>query len=261
MMKKSYIGMVAAVLLAGGVLAGCGDKETGTTQRAAVSGQTMEDSVKQTAPMQVPSTAQAETQPVQTSAPAEEAAATQPPAETTEAAAQAAPQAAAPGETTLALTDSGISPDAAKDVALEDAGVSEAEVSGMRVRREYEDGVDVYKVEFYVQNKEYDYEIAAYYGEILSFDYDIDNDYYYPGAQQTAPTGGQQGTISMEEAMNLVLAKVPGATAENIRIKMDWDDGRQLYEGDVYYDKKEYEFEMDASTGNFLEWSEESIYY
>ena len=29
------------------------------------------------------------------------------------------------------------------------------------------------------------------------------------------------------------------------------------YEGDIIYDGKEYEFEIDASTGTILEWSEE----
>lgn len=165
------------------------------------------------------------------------------------------------GETTMALTDSGISPDAAKDIALSDAGISEQEVSGMRVKREYEDGRDVYNVEFYIQNKEYDYEIDAFTKEIVSVDFDIDNDFYYPGTENTAPTGDGQGMIGLEEATSRALAKVPGATEENIRIKLEWDDGREFYEGDIYYDQKEYEFEMDARTGDFLEWSEESIYH
>lgn len=35
------------------------------------------------------------------------------------------------------------------------------------------------------------------------------------------------------------------------------DDGYYKYEGDIIYNQKEYEFEIDANTGTFLEWSEE----
>ena len=30
-----------------------------------------------------------------------------------------------------------------------------------------------------------------------------------------------------------------------------------IYEGDIYYQQKEYEFEIDANNGSFLKWSEE----
>ena len=43
-----------------------------------------------------------------------------------------------------------------------------------------------------------------------------------------------------------------------MRIRLDRDDGREVYEGEVYYDRTEYEFEIDASTGSFLEWSADS---
>lgn len=49
--------------------------------------------------------------------------------------------------------------------------------------------------------------------------------------------------------------------AENVRlylkIELDYDDGYYKYEGDIIYDQKEYEFEIDANTGEFLEWKEE----
>ena len=42
-----------------------------------------------------------------------------------------------------------------------------------------------------------------------------------------------------------------------MRIKLDYDDGYYKYEGDVIYNQVEYDFEMDANTGNFLEWEED----
>ena len=63
--------------------------------------------------------------------------------------------------------------------------------------------------------------------------------------------------ISLEEAQNIALERVPGATSQNISVKLDWDDGWYIYEGDILYNRMEYEFEIDANTGNILKWEEE----
>lgn len=146
-------------------------------------------------------------------------------------------------------TSSGITEDEAKTIALQDAGVSASDAVFVRVERDRDDGRSVYDLEFYAGNTEYDYEIDSTTGKIVSADFDIES--------YTIPSGN--GTIlSVEEARNLVLAKVPGASAEDVRISLDRDDGRQTYEGELYYNQMEYEFEIDAATGNFIEWSAES---
>lgn len=66
-----------------------------------------------------------------------------------------------------------------------------------------------------------------------------------------------QVSISLEKAKKLALDRVSGATENNIHIKLDYDDGHYVYEGEILYEQKEYEFEIDANTGTFLEWSEE----
>lgn len=63
--------------------------------------------------------------------------------------------------------------------------------------------------------------------------------------------------ISLEQAQNIALERVPGATSQNISIKLDFDDGWYIYEGDILYNRMEYEFEIDANTGNVLKWEEE----
>ena len=69
--------------------------------------------------------------------------------------------------------------------------------------------------------------------------------------------GGNGTVISVDKARSIALAKVPGASANDIRIHLDRDDGRQIYEGEIYYNRMEYEFEIDASTGTIIEWSAE----
>ena len=64
--------------------------------------------------------------------------------------------------------------------------------------------------------------------------------------------------VSMEEAMQIALARVPGATEQDVSIELERDDGWLIYEGDILYNRMEYEFEIDAETGTVLKWEEEA---
>lgn len=148
----------------------------------------------------------------------------------------------------------------AKQKALEHAGVKEDETTFLQVKQDYEDGVLVYEVEFFVAttNSEYDYEIDATTGEIRSFDYDAES--YSPEQASTSPTDSSNSAKSEDEVRKIALAKVPGATASDIRLTLDRDDGRLLYEGKIVYDDMKYEFEIDAYSGAILEWEAESVF-
>ena len=143
---------------------------------------------------------------------------------------------------------------AAKQIALDHAGVSEGDTAFLMSKSDYDDGVAVYDVEFYVAstNTEYDYEIDASTGEIRSYDYDAEN---YSGTQST--TGE---TKAEAEIRQIALAKVPGATDKDIQLTLDRDDGKLRYEGKIIYDGTEYEFEIDAYSGAILEWDAESVF-
>lgn len=136
----------------------------------------------------------------------------------------------------------------ARSIALEHAGVAESDAKFYRVERDSDDGRAVYEVEFYSGNTEYDYEISAETGEILSYDSDIEG--------WAAQSGNAEGSaVTLEQARELVLERVPGAAASDVQIEQERDDGLDIYEGEVYYDRTEYEFEIDASTGSFIKWS------
>lgn len=69
--------------------------------------------------------------------------------------------------------------------------------------------------------------------------------------------GGADVQISLEEATQIALERVPGATEQNISIHLDFDDGWYIYEGDIIYNRMEYEFDIDANTGTILKWEQE----
>ncbi len=139
----------------------------------------------------------------------------------------------------------------AKSIALKDAGITEDQTSGIRVKLERDDGVQQYEVEFYAGDKEYDYEIDAVTGNILNKDMDIEDDFQKSGASDAS--------ISEDEARKIALNEVSGAGENDIRIHQDKDDGRTIYEGTIVYKERKYEFEIDANSGKILEWEEESL--
>lgn len=144
-----------------------------------------------------------------------------------------------------------ISEDEAKDIALKDAGLTEEQVSGLWCKLDTDDGVQQYEVEFYADGNEYDYEVDAASGNILSKKKELEDDREKVGSSNTA--------VTEEQARKIALEKVPGAGEKDIRIHQDTDDGKVVYEGSVVYQEKKYEFEIDADSGKLLEWEEESV--
>ena len=137
-------------------------------------------------------------------------------------------------------------------IALSHAGIDSSDVMFIQAQEDRDDGQSVYDVEFYAGNQEYDYEILKSTGDILSYDYNIE------GYSQTQESGK---SVSIEETKKNMLAKVSGASEQNIRIWEEKDDGRVTYKGQIIYSDTEYDFEVDASTGQILEWSSERLGY
>lgn len=160
--------------------------------------------------------------------------------------------ASAPSAAPAASSSSTITEAEAKQIALDHAGVSESETERMRVKLGRDDGVQEYEVNFYVGNREYDYDINAATGEIRSYDSEIDDDY-------VSSTEAAGAAISEDEARATVVARVSGASASDVRLYLERDDGRMVYEGELIYNGTEYEFQIDATTGAVLDWESESV--
>ena len=130
----------------------------------------------------------------------------------------------------------------AKELALKHAGLSSKEVSFLQLKLDWDDGRAVYEVEFYSGNREYDYEIDAVTGAVVDFDSDIE-DYTIPS--------GSAGLIGKDRAKELAL-KHAGLSIKKVsfvRVELDRDDGRAVYEVEFYSGNREYDYEIDAVTG------------
>ena len=139
----------------------------------------------------------------------------------------------------------------AKDIALKHAGVSAQQANFTKMKLDREFGRSEYELEFFVGNVEYDYEIDAADGTVRKFSRET---HAFNPTQGNAQTG-QPGLIGEQKAMEIALARVPGAKPEHVRkLKLDYDDRMQLYEGEIFYNFREYEFEINAQTGEVVGW-------
>ena len=172
-----------------------------------------------------------------------------------------APAAASPspsaGQTTGGqAAATAVTEEQARETALSHAGLTADQVTFVRSELDRDDGRLMYDVEFYTSDyKEYDYEIDASTGEILSYDYDAEGYSYQPNA-----TPGT--AITAEQARAIALAEVPGAAESDIyEFETDRDDGRLEYEGKIIYNNTEYEFTIDGYSGAIREWDAEPFHW
>ena len=175
----------------------------------------------------------------------------------------------------------------AKSIALEHAGLTAAQATFIKAHLDYDDGLVVYDIEFYSGNVEYDYEIDAVSGHILNYDREIE--YYtiaqnsavqppsspatnhqhsashpspapHPNsasgtpAQNTTPVpsssnSGQYIGEARVKAIALSAAGLAESQVHRIKVQLDREDSRMVYEIDFKCGQMEYEYEIDAITG------------
>lgn len=183
-----------------------------------------------------------------------------------------------------------IGQDKAKEAAFSDAGVRESDVTRLKVSKDKDDGQVEYEIEFSVGEKGYSYDISGANGEILSSEVELETvkTPQTGTAAQTAGNGADTGNskdtagetktdnktdnntnagqssgtnanvaVNEADAIKTALERVPGATEQDLRMKLDFEDGYYVYEGDIIYEQREYEFEIDAQSGEILKWEEE----
>ena len=163
---------------------------------------------------------------------------------------------------TAAAPDNAIGVKAAEEAAVKDAGVKMEDITGIRSHLEKDDGQYVYDVDFYVGDVKYEYEINAETGKILEKDKEV---------KKTAPKKADTSTgikdkkdaagtyIEIEEAKKIALKDAGLKEDEVTFCTVDFDnDGRiPEYEIEFIKGKMEYEYDIDALTGEILNSSSE----
>lgn len=146
-----------------------------------------------------------------------------------------------------------IGEEAAKAAALADAGCKEADTVYLAAWLEYDDGrPEHYEVEFLVGNTRYEYEIALTSATVIKSDRET-----YGNTGSTGTTGTTSGStnyIGEDAALTAALTHA-GLSASDIsrqKVEFDFDDGYALYEVEFRSGRYEYEYEIDAVSGQVI---------
>ena len=148
----------------------------------------------------------------------------------------------------------------AEALAMSHAGVTKEQIVVMKNETDRENGKTVYDIEFQTDDFcEYDYKIDAKSGILISYHANTENVALKENNKAEVPAS--DSIISEDDAKAKVLERIAGATEENIKkFHLEKEDGRMVYEGTVIFEQKEYEFEVDATSGAIVGWDEESVF-
>ena len=144
--------------------------------------------------------------------------------------------------------------DEAKAAALRDAGLSESDVTFKKTELDHSHGTQVYDIEFYTSDTKYDYEIDASNGTVLEKNIE-------QFQIQTNPTDGAINSsnndyIGVDHAKEIALnhAQLNESDVQFAKAKLENDDGGVEYEIEFYSGRTEYDYTIDAISGNIIEY-------
>lgn len=150
--------------------------------------------------------------------------------------------------------------EAAIAIALEHAGLTEADVTQLQAKMDRDDGITGWDIEFHDGDYEYDYTIHAVTGEILEWDKEYDP----PKTPATKPiepptTEPAPEKLTREAAIAIALehAGLTEADVTRLKAEFDRDDRTPEWEVEFRVGRTEYEYTIHAETGAILEWDKE----
>lgn len=147
------------------------------------------------------------------------------------------------------LPEDVIGEEAALETAIKEAGVKASDVANSYVELESDDGIAKYEVEFYTNNTEYNFEIDAQSGNILSYEKENAEGSY-------SVDGNSKANISSDEAKETALKKADVKSADVYDMDIELEHG--MYEVSFDCSGIEYEIVIDADTGNVVHFTTEN---
>ncbi len=167
-------------------------------------------------------------------------------------------------DTVIAPSAELIGKDAAKAAALKHAGVAADAIREYECELDRDDGRVVYEVSFDVGNNEYEYEIDAKTGAVITWhkelDNDIDDDYDDDDDDDDEVVTPPSNGVTAEEAKTIALnhAGVAAADIRDYECELDKENGAISYEISFKAGNMEYDYDIDAASGKILK-SEKEI--
>ncbi len=153
--------------------------------------------------------------------------------------------------------------DEVKDIALKDANVTDATMEDVQL--DYEDGVQVYDVDFTSDGIEYDYEINAQTGEIIKRETKVVATTATTTTTDTTTNNTTSSTtttttsITKDKAKTIAMNHAGVTSVSNYTIKEDNEDGVKVYEIEFTSGNYEYDYTIRMSDGKILDVDKEAV--
>ncbi len=145
-----------------------------------------------------------------------------------------------------------ISVEAAKQKALDDAGVKAEDAVFLKAYYDSDDLVPHFEIKFESKGFEYEYEIKASDGSVLEKDIDKET-------ASVRKTDESKEYISAESAKSIAYehAAVKASEVKHSKAELDRDDMVVHYDVEFVCGKYEYEYEINAETGKIIAYDKE----
>ena len=167
-----------------------------------------------------------------------------------------------------------ISKNEVKDIIAENMNVNKGDLYFEDIDFEFDKGV--YEVEVYYQNRDYEYKIDAKEGKVIYTDFrNINTNNSQNNSNNNNSNGsnnsnsnnqnslnGVNASISLDEAKNIAVtnAGVDINSVKFTREELDHDNHTLAYELEFFYNNIEYDYEINAATGDIISYDKDSIY-
>lgn len=141
----------------------------------------------------------------------------------------------------------------AKEAVLKKAELKESDVVFTKAKLEKDDGRWAYEIDFKTDETRYDTEVNAVTGAITEWEVEAKKN------AEKKEEVTEEKLISLEKAKKIALDKA-GLKEKDVvfeEAKLDYDDGRKVYDIEFRLEKVEYSFEIDATDGKIIEWEKD----
>ena len=169
-----------------------------------------------------------------------------------------------------------ISKNEVKDIVADNMNVSSSDLYFESIDFELDNSV--YEVEVYYQNRDYEYKIDAKEGKVIYTDFrnvntnnqnnSSNGNNNNNGNSNNSNSNGQNSlngvtaSITLDEAKNIALtdAGLDINSVQFTREELEHDNHTVVYELEFFYNNIEYDYEINATTGDIISYDKDSIY-
>lgn len=141
-----------------------------------------------------------------------------------------------------------INAEQAKEIAVQHAGIQLNQANFIKVEHDVDNGIPEYEIEFLCDNKKFDYTINADNGKIIGHKHKM---MHHNG------TNHHHSAMAMDtqKAADIALhhANLTHDQVHRLNCYQEMEDGRNIFSVKFWKDHTEYEYEIDAETGEILE--------